>query len=534
MADVFLSYARSNAPMAAMIASALRESGLTVWYDENLPAHRAYADVIEEELDSARAVVVLWSDEAARSQWVRSEANRARETGRLVQARLDQARLPMPFDQIQCADLGKWNGESASPAWRSLAASVFALVGMAPPPQASAALPARSAISRRALVGSAAAVVAIGAAGGIAWYRSRTPEVPPKAQQLVQKAFAIMQDGRPEEQDQATAYLLEATEIAPNFARAWGALAITYSQRKYQLPSIERAGNEERCRSAARKALELNPDEPFAESALVLLIPIYRNWDKIERLGRRLTKRHPDIPMTQHILADSMTDTGRWREAVKIYDEIDRVRFVIPLSDRSIIQGLWGAGELQRAEAMLDGAAERWPRQRAIWNLRVEFLMHTGRANEALRLLENESTRPPDFPDDQLDGALAMARALGGAMAPAAALKANLDMLATASPDYLTYLNHKIATAQIVAQRAVALGDNRTALELLEGYYFGRGRWADVAPPGGDEDRNTVCLFEPPMRGLWRDAGFSDLLRRVGLEAYWQQSRTVPDFRRTT
>lgn len=528
MADVFLSYARSNAAMAARVAGALRESGLTVWFDENLPAHRSYADVIEEELNSARAVVVLWSEEAARSQWVRSEANRARETGRLVQARLDQARLPMPFDQIQCADLRRWSGNRRSPAWRTVEDSVRALAGGEPSP----ATPARgsSTISRRALLAGGAAVAMAGAGAGL-WLVKRDPPPPPKVRQMVQNALTIMQDGRPEEQDQATAYLLEATEIAPDFAQAWGALAMTYSLRKFQVPPVERAGSEERCRSAARKALELEPGQPLAECALALLVPAYRNWDTVERLGRRLMKRHPHIPLTQHILADSMTETGRWADAVKVYDRIDRVHFVIPLSDRSIIQGLWGAGELQRAEAMLDGATERWPRHRAIWNLRAEFLMYTGRARAAIQQLNDSSSRPPGYPDDLLEGGLAMARALAGSMAPAAALAANLAMLETAPSDYLTYLNHKIATAQIVAQRAVSLGDNDTALELLDGYYFGAGRWAKVAPLAGDDDRNTICLFDAPMRGLWRDPRFSKLVRRIGLEDYWRRSGTRPDYR---
>ena len=250
-------------------------------------------------------------------------------------------------------------------------------------------------------------------------------------------------------------------------------------------------------------------------------------------MGRTLTKRHPGIPVAHHILADSLTDAGLWKDAIKVHDNIDREHFVIPLSDRSIIQGLWAGGELQRAEAMLDGATERWPRHRALFNLRAEFLMHTGRANEAIQQLENQSTRPPAYPEELLNGALAMARAMAGTLAPAAALTANLDMLGKATADYLTYLNHKVATVQIVAQRAVALGDNNTALELLEGYYFGRGRWANAAPPAGDDDRNSICLFEPPMRGLWRDPGFAALLDRVGLEDYWRQMRTVPDFRRT-
>ena len=55
MADVFLSYARPNARIAKQAAKALRQQGYTVWFDENLPAHRAYSEVIEEQLEAARA-----------------------------------------------------------------------------------------------------------------------------------------------------------------------------------------------------------------------------------------------------------------------------------------------------------------------------------------------------------------------------------------------------------------------------------------------------------------------------------------------
>src|SRR3712207_3746232 len=113
MADVFLSYARPKLSDARRIADKLRAAGYSVWFDEHLPAPRAYADGIEEELEQAAAVVVLWAADAVGSQWVRSEANRARETSRLVQARLDDARLPLPFDQVQCADLRRWSEQSA-------------------------------------------------------------------------------------------------------------------------------------------------------------------------------------------------------------------------------------------------------------------------------------------------------------------------------------------------------------------------------------------------------------------------------------
>ncbi len=68
MSDVFVSYARSTEAEAELVAQALRAGGYSVWRDDELPAHRTYADVIEERLKSAKAVVVIWSAEAAKSQ----------------------------------------------------------------------------------------------------------------------------------------------------------------------------------------------------------------------------------------------------------------------------------------------------------------------------------------------------------------------------------------------------------------------------------------------------------------------------------
>ncbi len=110
MSDIFISYARSTAAKAQQVADALRALGYEVWRDDELPAHRAYGDVIEERLRAAKAVVVIWSAEAAKSQWVQSEADRARTDNKLVQLTVDGAPLPMPFDRIQCAELAGWDG----------------------------------------------------------------------------------------------------------------------------------------------------------------------------------------------------------------------------------------------------------------------------------------------------------------------------------------------------------------------------------------------------------------------------------------
>ena len=129
MADIFISYARSTATQAKAVATALRALGYSVWIDDDLPAHRTYSRVIEEQMAAAKAAVVIWSADAVQSEWVMSEANRAREDRKLVQLSVDAARLPMPFDQIQSADLVDWAGDPDTPGWRKVVSSIADLVG---------------------------------------------------------------------------------------------------------------------------------------------------------------------------------------------------------------------------------------------------------------------------------------------------------------------------------------------------------------------------------------------------------------------
>ena len=129
MPGVFVSYCRPSAQIAEQVAAALSSIGYDVWRDDQLPAHRAYGDVIEEKLRAARAVIVLWSADACQSQWVRAEADYARQAGVLVQASLDGTIPPLPFNQIQCADLSHWDGDGHAPGWQKIEQSVAALAG---------------------------------------------------------------------------------------------------------------------------------------------------------------------------------------------------------------------------------------------------------------------------------------------------------------------------------------------------------------------------------------------------------------------
>jgi TIR domain len=127
MADVFISYAHRNAERVAPIADRLSHDGYSLWWDPHMRAGDDFGPRIEKELHAARCVVVAWSKVARDSLWVRAEATEALEAGKLVQVVLDRAKPPIPFTMVHFADLSRWGGDPASPAWTQLEAGVRAV-----------------------------------------------------------------------------------------------------------------------------------------------------------------------------------------------------------------------------------------------------------------------------------------------------------------------------------------------------------------------------------------------------------------------
>jgi hypothetical protein len=215
-------------------------------------------------------------------------------------------------------------------------------------------------------------------------------------------------------------------------------------------------------------------------------------------------------------------NVGRWRDASELSNQFDRRKFLIPGADRKVIINLWGAGDLQEADRAVEAAVRRWPQHPQIWRIRVAYLMYSGRPSEALVLFREGVERPVELSAEFLDAVRVTAEALAGQRDASDAIRQDL-----------AYLKTDVKVALPVAHACAALGDPDQAFALLNGYYFGEGEWWRLAPPGGDQDRVTYPLFQPPMRNLWRDRRFGPLLQRIGLEDYWRQSRTTPDFRRS-
>ncbi len=129
MSDVFISYARGNKDVARRIATAVVAEGYGVWWDDDIPPHVSYSELIADKIATAKAAIVIWSREAAASEWVRAEADIARGARKLIQTSVDGTTPPLPFNLIQFAAIGDWNGEADHPGWKRVRASLAALCG---------------------------------------------------------------------------------------------------------------------------------------------------------------------------------------------------------------------------------------------------------------------------------------------------------------------------------------------------------------------------------------------------------------------
>ncbi|HTU64468.1 MAG TPA: toll/interleukin-1 receptor domain-containing protein [Steroidobacteraceae bacterium] len=108
MHDLFLSYSSADRVKASSIASLASEAGWSVWWDRDIKGGEDWDGSIDHELDQAKVVLVLWSRSSIESDWVRHEAQVARDSGRLLPALLDPVLPPAQFQDIQAVPLTAW------------------------------------------------------------------------------------------------------------------------------------------------------------------------------------------------------------------------------------------------------------------------------------------------------------------------------------------------------------------------------------------------------------------------------------------
>ena len=108
-AEIFVSYSRVDRDKVAQLVKVVEAQGWAVWWDPEIIPGQQFDEQIDAKLESAKCVVVVWSQTSVKSAWVRGEARDGLERGILVPLKIDQCKTPIDFRAVQTEDLSDWN-----------------------------------------------------------------------------------------------------------------------------------------------------------------------------------------------------------------------------------------------------------------------------------------------------------------------------------------------------------------------------------------------------------------------------------------
>ena len=104
MSTVFVSYKSDDRERVRKLVASLRRSGLSVWWDQDIPPDADWEESITQALESSSCVIVCWSRKSVHSRTgskVKAEARVAEEKDKLLQVLIDLVSPPLFFSEVQ-------------------------------------------------------------------------------------------------------------------------------------------------------------------------------------------------------------------------------------------------------------------------------------------------------------------------------------------------------------------------------------------------------------------------------------------------
>ena len=379
-----------------------------------------------------------------------------------------------------------------------------------------------SVFSRRTFVAGGITTAVIGASA-VVWRQPWRYRPSAEALEFFRRAEIAHRQGVSNQSRQAITFYEQAVRADPNYAEAWGALALanTHLLEDFGEPNV--AGVPSRLRSAAGRALQLDPNNADAQLALILVKPVFRNWAILEAELRQFNERHPGHWLGMGRLGLLLYDVGRLDEGISLTKRVLEIDPMLPVGHAYLAAALLNAERLQEAETLLDQARERWPAHPSLWNVNFRYLLFTGRPQSAAAFVMDPESRPLEIGQPQIDLHLRLARAV--AHRQSADIEASIE-------DHRTMALADVGSIPSAASIFALLGRPDLAFESLERYFFNRGTFGPSSPIERLSRRYARNLFSPPFAPLRSDPRFGRLLSEISLEAYWRRTGTQPDYRR--
>jgi formylglycine-generating enzyme required for sulfatase activity len=130
MSDIFLCYASEDRKRLRLLVEALTQVGWSVSWDRTIPVGRTWQEMLEEVLGTVRSLVVVWSKNSIKRQWVIEEAEEGiRRRLPLFPVLLDRVTPPVRFRSLQSVNLSAWDGATSSFAFQGLVRNIRRTLG---------------------------------------------------------------------------------------------------------------------------------------------------------------------------------------------------------------------------------------------------------------------------------------------------------------------------------------------------------------------------------------------------------------------
>jgi len=343
--------------------------------------------------------------------------------------------------------------------------------------------------------------------------------------QAISEARDSWKLGMPEPDLLRIALLERAGQMDTQDAEVFGLSALLHRHAAEYADPEQAASHVQSCDTAARRALEIDPEQVEALTALVSVAPLYGQWFDASRRLYELCANHPGHPVPENDLSIVEMATGQVLAAKR---RRDRLLAADPLTAQFCYKSVyhhWSVEDHVGMDHLADSAMQLWPLHPAVWTVRFWTFAYTGRFGAAQAVL---ARRPPQIPEPMVAFLRRAATAAeSGETAAHDEVAAQASSLVSKGPAH--------AIAALFALSLIGRTDD--VFEVAKRYYLHDGQGpvplqALAGSPKLNEQhrRLTQVLFTPVFAALRQDRRFEELCGGIGLTAFWEQSEITPDY----
>lgn len=294
------------------------------------------------------------------------------------------------------------------------------------------------------------------------------------------------------------------TVAVPDFSFGWSALALA-AMPLAAADSVEAQQLRKEGMAAAGKSMQLDRQNPEGYMAIAGLLPMERYAQREELLKKAISVRPTECGCERQAYGDFLASVGRLQEAVVQYERARAMRPLAPFSNVRFAQALYVVGRNDEADRILSDTIKLWPDATSLQLLKMKSALWTGRHDDAIAMLA-----VPDLPltSTQRTTLTAAFRALKSK---------DPGLRAKSVEDLERFAGDPRYNDRLVVGALAALGAREEALRAATNLVRMRGLF------------DAEVLFEPNLAAARVEPAYAQLVRDLGLTAYWRATRTAPD-----